>query len=106
MGAGETVVRHVFFVEDPALWWPAGSGEQTLYTLAVELPDETVTRRIGFRTIELLTDKDEAGSRFAFRINGREIFCRGANWIPSDALYSLTSREKPKTFYVRPSRPI
>ncbi len=29
-----------------------------------------------------------------FRINGREIFCRGANWIPADALFSLISEEK------------
>ena len=94
VSAGETTLRHIFFVENPKLWWPAGSGEQTLYSLSVELPDETVTRQIGFRTIELLTDKDEAGSRFAFRVNGREIFCRGANWIPADALHSLTSREK------------
>ncbi len=94
LNAGETVLRHVFFVEKPNLWWPAGSGEQSLYVLTVELPDEIVTRQIGFRTVELLTDKDEAGSRFAFRVNGREIFCRGANWIPADALHSLSSREK------------
>ncbi|KIP99129.1 beta-mannosidase [Agrobacterium tumefaciens] len=94
LNAGEIVIRHVFFVEKPKLWWPAGSGEQALYTLTVELPDETATRQIGFRIVELLTDKDEAGSRFAFRINGQEIFCRGANWIPADALHSLTSREK------------
>ncbi|WP_288425699.1 glycoside hydrolase family 2 protein [uncultured Agrobacterium sp.] len=94
VNAGETVIRHVFFVENPRLWWPAGSGEQALYTLTVELPDETITRQIGFRTVELLTDKDDAGSRFAFRINGREIFCRGANWIPQDALHSLSSQEK------------
>jgi beta-mannosidase len=92
--AGETVIRHVFEIDDPKLWWPAGSGDQHLYKLTVDIPGETVTRQIGLRTVELLTDPDEAGSRFAFRINGREIFCRGANWIPADALFSLTSPEK------------
>ncbi|OHV76657.1 glycosyl hydrolase 2 galactose-binding domain-containing protein [Rhizobium sp. LCM 4573] len=92
--AGETTIRHVFEIENPEFWWPAGSGGQRLYRLSVEIPGETVTRQIGLRTVELLTDPDEAGSRFAFRINGREIFCRGANWIPADALFSLTSREK------------
>lgn len=92
--AGETVVSHVFHVENPKLWWPSGSGEQALYDLKVGTPTESVTRRIGLRTVELLTDPDEAGSRFAFRINDREIFCRGANWIPADALFSLSSREK------------
>lgn len=94
IGAGETVVHHVFEIDDPKLWWPAGSGEQQLYRLTVDIPGESVTRQIGLRTIELITDPDEAGSRFAFRINGREIFCRGANWIPSDALFSLSSPQK------------
>lgn len=91
---GENTVSHVFHIDAPKLWWPSGGGEQALYELAVEIPSETVIRQIGLRRVELLTDKDEAGSRFAFRINGREIFCRGANWIPADALYSLTSYEK------------
>ncbi|KQV34686.1 MULTISPECIES: glycoside hydrolase family 2 protein [unclassified Rhizobium] len=90
---GETVITHVFSVEKPRLWWPAGSGEQVLSQLTVSIPGESVVKQIGFRTIELITDKDEAGSRFAFRINGREIFCRGANWIPADALMSRVSRE-------------
>jgi len=94
MRLGENTVQHVFHVENPKLWWPAGSGEQALYPLTVDTPTETITKQIGLRTVELLTDKDEAGSRFAFRINGREIFCRGANWIPADALFSLTSAEK------------
>ncbi|WP_137129717.1 glycoside hydrolase family 2 protein [Rhizobium sp. FY34] len=91
---GETKVSHVFRILSPRLWWPAGSGAQALYDLTVEIPSETVKRQIGLRTVELLTDKDEAGNRFAFRINGREIFCRGANWIPADALFSLASEEK------------
>jgi len=93
VGKGETRITHVFTVSEPKRWWPAGSGEQDLSRLTVEVPQEQVTRQIGFRTVELLTDKDEAGSRFAFRVNGREIFCKGANWIPADALASRVTRE-------------
>ncbi|WP_106796721.1 glycoside hydrolase family 2 protein [Rhizobium sp. H4] len=91
---GETDVNHLFHIDTPRLWWPSGSGEQALYTLSVELSDEAVTRQIGLRTIELITTPDASGARFAFKANGREIFCRGANWIPADALYSLSSPEK------------
>ncbi|MEL6838875.1 MAG: glycoside hydrolase family 2 protein, partial [Pseudomonadota bacterium] len=34
----------------------------------------------------LITEKDAAGLGFKFRVNGRDIFCKGANWIPADAL--------------------
>lgn len=88
--AGETVVHQVFEIEQPRLWWPAGSGEQPLYMIDVTIPGDHVRRQVGIRKVELLTDPDEAGSRFAFRINDREIFCKGANWIPADALYSRT----------------
>ena len=91
---GETSVNHLFHIDKPRVWWPAGSGEQALYRLSVELPDDAVTKQIGLRTIELITTPDAAGSRFAFKVNGREIFCRGANWIPADALFSLSSPEK------------
>lgn len=92
LGTGETVVSRVLTIAAPRLWWPAGSGEQALYTLTLDTPSERLTRTIGLRQIELVTDADEAGSRFAFRVNGHEIFCRGANWIPADALFSRVSR--------------
>ncbi|MBB2752393.1 UNVERIFIED_ORG: beta-mannosidase [Rhizobium aethiopicum] len=91
---GETHVNHLFHIDNPRLWWPSGSGEQALYRLSVALPADEVTKQIGLRTIELITAPDASGSRFAFKVNGREIFCRGANWIPADALYSLSSPEK------------
>jgi beta-mannosidase len=91
VNAGETSITHVFHIDKPKLWWPAGSGEQALYALSVETNSETVTRQIGLRTVELITDEDEAGSRFALKVNGREIFARGANWIPADALFSRSS---------------
>ncbi|MBY4630596.1 beta-mannosidase [Rhizobium croatiense] len=91
---GETHVNHLFHIDNPRLWWPSGSGEQALYRLSVELPTDEVVKQIGLRTIELITTPDASGARFAFKVNGREIFCRGANWIPADALYSLSSPEK------------
>lgn len=90
---GETILTHVFTVEKPDLWWPAGAGPQPLTPLAVTAGGETVRREIGFRQVELITTPDAAGSRFALAVNGREIFCKGANWIPADALFSRTSSE-------------
>ena len=88
VNAGETLLTHMFRIANPALWWPAGHGEQAIYLVRVETSGETVLRRIGLRQVELVTDEDEAGSRFALKVNGRGIFCRGANWIPADALPS------------------
>ncbi len=94
MRPGENTVTHLFHLDAPRLWWPVGSGEQVLYVLSVEVPSERIVRRIGLRQVELLTTPDAAGSRFALRVNGREIFCRGANWIPADALFSRSSPER------------
>jgi beta-mannosidase len=63
-------------VEKPILWWPAGHGVQHLYDIEVICGEQVIRRKIGLRQIELVTDKDEAGRRFAFKINGREIFCK------------------------------
>jgi beta-mannosidase len=77
----------------PDLWWPLGWGDQNLHELRVFCGEEERAINVGFRTIELITNTDEAGSRFAFKVNGREIFCRGANWIPADALPSQATPE-------------
>lgn len=73
-------------VQDPDLWWPVGRGAQTLHQLDVKLGELTRSRQVGFRQIELDTSQDDIGNRFAFRVNGQEVFMRGANWIPADAL--------------------
>jgi beta-mannosidase len=75
-----------FHVANPQLWWPAGQGEQHLYDLEVRFGVQVERRKIGLRKIELITDRDETGARFVFKVNGREVFCKGANWIPADAL--------------------
>ena len=34
----------------------------------------------------MVTEADATGSRFVLEINGQEVFCKGANWIPADAI--------------------
>jgi beta-mannosidase len=73
-------------IANPALWWPAGQGAQPLHDLTVTMGAQVLTPRIGLRVAELITEKDAVGLGFKVCINGRDVFCKGANWIPADAL--------------------
>ena len=84
--AKQGVARVVFDIENPDLWWPAGQGAQVLHDLIVQMGDQVLRRRIGLRDAKLITQKDQAGLSFKFQINGRDVFAKGANWIPADAL--------------------
>jgi beta-mannosidase len=87
-------VSATFEVQDAALWWPAGLGPQTLHDLEVRVGEHVERRRIGLRTIELVTEKDDSGLSFGFRVNGRKVFAKGSNWIPADALAGRITPEK------------
>lgn len=78
---------------DPALWWPRGLGEAALHTLVTELRCggavvASSQRHLGLRRLRLVQDPvaGEAGRSFHLEVNGRELFCGGANWIPDDTL--------------------
>ena len=83
--AGRNLVRMKFDVADPRLWWPNGLGEQPLYPLTVSTARQSVTKEIGLRTIEVVNEPDEFGVSMRFRVNGFDVFCKGADWIPCDA---------------------
>ncbi len=46
--------------------------------------------QIGLRTVELIRepDADGKGEGFKFRVNGSDVFIKGANWIPEDSFPS------------------
>lgn len=84
-------------VPAPQLWWPRGHGAQPLYELTVEVVGAEAARwrqRIGLRSVALDTAPDEIGSHFALVINGKPVFCRGANWIPDDCFPHRVTRER------------
>lgn len=84
--AGSNTLREIVEVPGPELWWPRGYGSQTLYQLIVKAGEDQACKRIGFRTVEIIQEDDEAGASMTIAVNGRRIFCKGANWIPGDAL--------------------
>ena len=86
-------IHTTLIVDNPALWWPAGQGAQVLHDLTLACGDRIEKRRIGLRSLDLITEKDALGIGFKFRVNGRDVFAKGANWIPADALASNITPE-------------
>ena len=78
-------LRTTYRVASPRLWWPNGYGDQPLYPLSVTLGGQRVERGIGLRRIEVVRKPDHDGASFLFRVNGVDVFVKGADWIPSDA---------------------
>ena len=84
--SGANTASATLEITEPKLWWPNGHGAQPLYELTVSAGGESVRKRLGLRVIEVLNTPDANGRPLTVRVNGREIFCKGANWIPTDAL--------------------
>ncbi len=83
---GSTELTRTLTIDGVEPWWPAGYGEQPLYELRVKTGHDAVNKQVGFRTVEVDTTPDAHGRPMTFRVNGKDIFCKGANWIPADSL--------------------
>ena len=85
-----------FEVPEPKLWWCAGMGEPHLYDFQLDIKQngkllDKADIRAGIRTIELVTEKDTKGESFYFRLNGKPVFAKGANYIPQDIFQDRVS---------------
>lgn len=96
----DSILETHISIPNPKLWWCNGYGEPHLYTLHIvceDLTDQTKQEqelRVGLRTIALIQEKDSLGKSFYFKLNGKAIFSKGANYIPPDNFLPRVTKEK------------
>lgn len=77
-----------FFVPNARLWWTNDMGKPSMHKLelVVLTPGEGMTDKqetqVGLRTIEL----DTENGAFRFVLNGKPLYAKGANYIPTDVI--------------------
>lgn len=98
---GDNEIVASFNIENPKLWWPNEMGEQAMTTFKVNVEDTNdgtsaapVTVTTGIRKVELVQEPDSIGKSMFFRINGKDVFAKGANYIPEEMIETWMSKEK------------
>jgi beta-mannosidase len=123
---GNVVHSHRYYVKEKdlkdhinivngRLWYPAGYGEQPIYTLKIHNKEfkfgirtavihqvkdavggEYYNKALSIKETPLgkLADKNEEFSGFELRVNGIPVFCKGANWVPSEPFPSAEDNNK------------
>ncbi len=97
-------------VKKPRLWWPNGQGEPVLYRSVIRLVDnngnllDQKVSRVGFRRVRLVmhpgawdypeeSPKTRSRPPITLEINGRQIFCKGSNWVNPEIFPGIITEE-------------
>ncbi len=110
-----------FDIPDALLWDPAAKDDSPLYEIKIYMNGRLdICQKFGIRTVKILQVKDAVGSeeynlckwlktdsksadvydaneefsRFTLMVNGKMIFCKGANWVPCEPFVTEESPEK------------
>ena len=118
--AEEHQIRY-FDIDDAKLWTPMCQNIANLYEIKVFVNGRLdICEKFGIRTVKILQLKDKEGSPahnlclwlkedsesadvydantefscFTLMINGKKIFCKGANWVPTEPFVSAVDPKK------------
>ncbi|MBX3749034.1 MAG: hypothetical protein KF897_03000 [Opitutaceae bacterium] len=95
---GRATVR--FRIDSPHAWWPHDHGTQALYDWSATLSRDGAildrqSGRCGLRTSAFIQEPGADGTvSFKLRVNGRDLFLKGMNWTPADAIFARVDRAR------------
>ena len=96
---GKNFVKIPFELKNANLWWPNEMGEQNMTDFEIEIYEsdklvDTKKVKTGVRKIELIEEPDSIGCAMYFKVNGRKVYIKGANYVPEEMIETWMSREK------------
>ena len=87
----------VLKIKNPKRWWPHNLGTPYRYNIKVLAKHgnqilDSISVKKGFRTAELVTEKDSLGTSFYFKINDVPVYAKGANYIPQHSFQNKVTK--------------
>lgn len=96
---GKSHVKIPFEFKNANLWWPNEMGEQTMTDFVVDIYDnnkliDSHEVTTGIRKIELIEEPDSIGCAMHFKVNGKKVYIKGANYVPEEMIETWMSKDK------------
>lgn len=96
---GKWRVKIPFELKNANIWWPNEMGEQNMTDFEIKIyeNDKLIDNKqvtIGIRKIELIEEPDSIGSAMYFKVNGKKVYIKGANYVPEEMIETWMSKDK------------
>lgn len=98
VSTGKTFYSFPMIIAEPIAWSTHNLDGPYLYDIEVHLKNgshivDSISQKMGLRTIELVTEKDSIGESFHFKLNGKPVYMKGANYIPQNIFLPQVTKD-------------